>query len=109
MSSMAGDRQQIVDAINAGSTLATTMTQLLGGMEPALTHDVGSVNTLAGTLANNANGINTVLNGAPDFLTHLLRTTDYGSWVNVYLCNLSISLGGQPIDLGVGPHSEVCQ
>lgn len=107
---MAGDRQQISAAIDGAGTLTGSLDGLFAQSEPALSQDIGSLNAVAGTLVQDRTQLDQVLKGAPDLLDTIGRATDYGSWVNIYVCNLSVSVAGQATNLSAtGPHSEVCQ
>lgn len=106
----AADRQQIARAVDSGTRLARALTVLMGDVTPAVSSELGSVSKISGTLVANQNGLNQAARGLPDFTQRLDRTVDYGSWVNVYVCNLAISVGGASVNSGAdGPHSEVCK
>ncbi|RBM12573.1 mammalian cell entry protein [Prauserella sp. PE36] len=111
LTSFAADsRGEIAAALDSGSALAGSLTRLLGDIEPHLTGDVRALKTVSGELVANQERFETLLRGMPDFMGTVGRTLDYGTWVNVYVCNLSIDIiGGAPLDLGMGPHSEVCR
>lgn len=106
---VAASRQQIAEALDSGAQLAGTLSGLLGELSPTLTRDVRSVDALTKTLLRNSDGIDAAIQAAPGFFADLNRATDYGSWVNIYICNLSVTLGTTPADLGFGPHSAVCR
>jgi virulence factor Mce-like protein len=108
-SAAAADRQQIGAALDSGTELTQALTTLLGDVTPAVSGEVGSLQRVSGTLVTNQASLNQVVTGLPDFLVRLNRTLDYGSWVNVYVCNLSLAIAGTTTNLGVGPHSEVCR
>ncbi len=106
---VAASREQIAAALDSGAQLAGTLSDLLGDLTPTLTRDVRSVDALAQTLLRNADGIDAALAAAPGFFADLNRAGDYGSWINMYVCNLSITLASTPTDLGFGQHSAVCR
>lgn len=109
-SAAASDRQQIAAALDSGTQLTQALTTLLGEVTPAVSSEVGSVNRVSGTLVTNEKSLDQAARGLPGFTTRLDRTLDYGSWVNVYLCNLTIAVGGVQVNSGAdGPHSEVCR
>lgn len=106
----AGHRGEIATALDSGAELAGSLTELLGDIEPHLTEDIRSLRSLSGTLVANTDAFDALVKGAPAFLDTLGRATDYGSWVNVYVCNLRVNVvGGEPVNLSPGPHSEVCR
>lgn len=108
-STAADSRRQIAAALDSGAALADSLASVLDDLGPGLARDVRSLSELTGTMTRNQQAIEEVLGQAPAFLTTVNRTLDYGSWVNVYVCNLSVRIAGDPLDLGLGPHTEVCQ
>ncbi|WP_116040767.1 MCE family protein [Amycolatopsis palatopharyngis] len=110
LTSFAADsREQIAGALDSGAELAGSLTRLLADIEPDLSGNVRRLSELTSTLVENDEEFEAVVREAPEFVATLGRTLDYGSWVNVYVCNLGVSIGGEPIDLGAGPHSGVCR
>lgn len=107
-SSVAKSRPQITEALDSGSALAGSLSHLLSNIGPGLSHDVRSMQEIAAALVRNQATLEGTAADFPRFVTSINRASDYGSWTNVYLCNLSITAGGKPIGLGAGPHSEVC-
>ncbi|TDD41991.1 MCE family protein [Saccharopolyspora elongata] len=108
-SETAASREQITAAIDSGSAVARSLAELLGDLGPGLSRDVRSVREITAMLVRNQQQIDGAVQEMPAFLGTLNRTTSYGSWANVYLCNLSVYVAGDPIELGVGPHTEVCR
>ncbi len=108
-SATANSRPRIAEALDSGSALAGSLSNVLGNVGPELSYDVRSLRGVADNLARNQAAINGTVQQLPGLVTTINRATDYGSWANVYLCNMSVSVGGTPIDLGAGPHSEVCR
>lgn len=107
---IAEDRQQIVDALDATSGLAGSVAQLVETLAPDLEAVLGPLQGTGQTLIANQEAFTQVLAQTPAFLDTTNRMLDYGSWANLYICNLSITVvGGVPVDLSAGPHSEVCQ
>ncbi|SFB28901.1 phospholipid/cholesterol/gamma-HCH transport system substrate-binding protein [Amycolatopsis marina] len=110
LTSFAADsRERIAGALDGGAELAGSLTSLLADIGPDLSTDVRRLRSLTSTMVENEREFEAVVREAPEFASTLGRTLDYGSWVNVYVCNLGVDIGGEPIDLGVGPHSEVCR
>ncbi|GAB3502501.1 MCE family protein [Amycolatopsis cihanbeyliensis] len=108
-SAAAQSRERIAGALDSGAALAGSLTRLLGDLGPRLSSDVRALREVTGTMAANREEFEVLLREAPEFVSTLGRTLDYGSWVNVYVCNLGVTIGGEPIELGAGPHSEVCR
>ena len=106
---VAEDRQQIIDALDATSGLASSVAQLVETLAPDLEAVLGPLNGTGQTLIANQEAFTKVLAQTPAFLDTTTRIVEYGSWTNLYICNLSINfVGGTPVDLSAGPHSEVC-
>lgn len=109
-SGMAKSRDNIGQAIDASSALAQSLSGLMTDVKPALERDMASANRLAGTLVRHKDDFARTLGLMPNGLSAMNRTLEYASWLNVYICNLNVD--GVPvadgIDLGAGPHSEVC-
>lgn len=109
-SGMAKSRDNIGQAIDASSALAQSLSGLMTDVKPALERDMASANRLAGTLVRHKDDFVRTLSLMPNGLSAMNRTLEYASWLNVYICNLNVD--GVPvadgIDLGAGPHSEVC-
>jgi phospholipid/cholesterol/gamma-HCH transport system substrate-binding protein len=107
---VAEDRQQIIDALDATSGLASSVAQLVETLAPDLEAALGPLAGTGQTLIANQQAFTQVLAQTPAFLDTTTRIVDYGSWANLYICNLSINVvGGQPVDFSAGPHSEVCR
>lgn len=108
-SEAARNRGQIAETLDSGSALAGSLSDALGEIGPGLSHDVRSIRQVTDSLVRNQEEMEgTVQNLAP-FLHAINRAGGYGSWINVYICNLGVSVGGEPLSLGAGPHSEVCR
>jgi phospholipid/cholesterol/gamma-HCH transport system substrate-binding protein len=111
---LAEDRQQIVDALDATSGLAASLADLVDELGPELEAAVVSADGASRTLVDNSAQLTEILRQTPGFLAAAGRLLDYGTWGNVYVCNLSVGMPGSsagtaPVDLSAGPHSEVCR
>lgn len=111
-SGMAKSRGQIGEAIDASSELARSLSGLLTDIRPALDRDMRSLDRLMGVFVKHSDSFAGTLKSAPELFKSVNRASEYGAWVNVYLCSLvletELPLAGD-IDLDAGPHSEVCQ
>lgn len=108
-SGMARDRAQIGRALDSGGALAHSLAGTAGRLTPQVAHDIDQLGPIAGGLARDQGQLDAALRGTPELLTRLNRTLDNGSWVNIYVCNLRLSVAGQRVDLDAGPHSAVCR
>ncbi|WP_243788184.1 MCE family protein [Saccharopolyspora gloriosae] len=108
-SAVAEDRGRIAEALDAGGALANSVRGSMDQITPNLTRDVDALGTMSQGWVDNRQRFDTAVQGLPELVTKLNRTLDYGTWVNIYVCNLRVSVGGAQVDLGGGPHSEVCR
>lgn len=108
-SAAAQQAPQIAESVDSGAALADSLNDVLGDIGPGLSHDVRSMQQISAAMVRDQQRFATAAHELPGFLTSLNRAGGYGSWVNVYICNLSASVGGVGVDLGAGPHTEVCR
>ncbi|GAA1665312.1 MCE family protein [Fodinicola feengrottensis] len=107
----AGDRQQIAAAIDGTAALAGSLSGLVTQLRPPATTDLTQLNRAAGMVVANRTALDKALKGAPTLVGTVGRALDYGTWVNVYICNLSISVGDNasiPVSV-TGARSQVCR
>jgi phospholipid/cholesterol/gamma-HCH transport system substrate-binding protein len=89
VSGLASDRTTIGNAIDGINSLATSTAGLLTQVRAPLAADVKSIGNLAGTLNANRSTIKYVIDELPPTVGGLIRTAQYGSWFNFYLCTVS--------------------
>jgi phospholipid/cholesterol/gamma-HCH transport system substrate-binding protein len=89
LSGLADDRTTIGNAIDGINGLATSTAGLLTQVRAPLAKDIKSISRLAGTLNANRSTIKYVIDELPPTVAGLIRTADYGSWFNFYLCTVS--------------------
>jgi phospholipid/cholesterol/gamma-HCH transport system substrate-binding protein len=101
VSGLAADRHTIGNAITGVNQLATSTAGLLTQVRAPLKKDVVAITGLVATLNRNKSSLRTVLQQLPPTVAGLIRTADYGSWFNFYLCSLSgqIGIGGLNLPL----------
>lgn len=109
---LADDRDRIATSLDSLARLSGTADGLVRAIAPDLAADVPLARELTSHLAARSGRL---LPGAaeavPAQLQSYLRTLSYGSYLNVYVCTLSISVDGLPgaADLGGRAHSERCR
>ena len=108
---LAGDRQQIGTALDSMSGLSIAMDDLVRRTRKPLTSDIGQINTLSGLVNKQSDLLTKGLRGAPRLLDAYARSMSYGSWLNTYICSLSIrTADGRTLDgRGVGGNTKACQ
>jgi phospholipid/cholesterol/gamma-HCH transport system substrate-binding protein len=87
VSGLSQDRQAILGSLDSVSALAVQTSDLVTGIRPGLTKDIGQLRKVAGTLDANKAEIDRALQVLPIKLTKIGRTATYGSWFNFYLCS----------------------
>jgi phospholipid/cholesterol/gamma-HCH transport system substrate-binding protein len=76
-----------------------------------LTTDISDLNTLTGLVNKNTDILSKGLRGTPRLLDAYARSMSYGSWLNTYICSLSIRTpSGRTLDgRNVGGNTKACQ
>jgi len=93
---LAGDRSQIASTINGLSGLTNGFNNELNQSQPALDQDISQLASVTGSLAANQHSIDAAITAFPGFLTTLDKVSSNGSFLSVYLCNLSVTTQGIP-------------
>jgi phospholipid/cholesterol/gamma-HCH transport system substrate-binding protein len=101
----AQDRQKIGSSIAALAGLTDATTGLLTDIRPSLRADIDKLNKVAATFAAAKGPFGDAIKGLPVALAAFARQMQYGSWINIYICNLT--LNGQKV-LNSGANSKVC-
>ena len=89
-SGLANDRDPIATAIDSLNDGTASLADLLTQTRPALAGTVDQLNRLAPLLDQDKDRLETALRMAPQNYNKLIRTGAYGSFVNYYLCGVSI-------------------
>ena len=84
------DRDPIGDAIKALDNGTASLADLLTQARPPLAGTVDQLNRLAPLLDNDKARLDLSLQRAPDNYRKLVRLGSYGSFINQYLCGISI-------------------
>ena len=86
---LANDRGTISSAIDGINRLAVSTTGLLTQVRGPFREDVKSITRLVDVLNKNSGTLTYVIRQLPPTVAALIRTADYGSWFNFYLCSSS--------------------
>lgn len=89
---LADDRQQLGDAVTGLSRLTTGVGDLLNRAQPALDADIDRLATVTGTLAQQQGALDGAIRGLPDLLATFTKPLSSGSFLNAYLCNLTVNV-----------------
>jgi len=84
------DRDPIGEAITALDTGTASLTDLLNQARPPLAGTVDQLNRLAPLLDKDKPLLDLSLQKAPENYRKLVRLGSYGSWLNQYLCGISL-------------------
>jgi phospholipid/cholesterol/gamma-HCH transport system substrate-binding protein len=95
----AEDREAIGASLDGISDLTSATAALLVDIRPALQDDIVELGELAGTLNENTETVDGVLQRLPSKLDRIIGTATYGSFFNFYLCGGkgTLSIGDTPI------------
>lgn len=90
VSALAADRDPLGDAIDALDAGTASLTDLLASARPPLAGTVDQLNRLAPALDAKKDRVETALQKAPENYRKLIRIGSYGSFVNYYICAISV-------------------
>lgn len=108
--SLADDADNIGTAIDSMDRLTTATNGLLTEASEPATEDIANLRTLGDVVAGQKVQLHKAMNDLPNLLTAYTRAMSYGSWLNIYICNLTVKVPGAPlIPLKAGLNSEVCR
>lgn len=100
---VAGDRDAIAGSLSSIDALAAATSRLLDEGRPALDHDLADLNKVVDTVQSKNPVLDKTLKQLPDALTALTRAQSYGSWLNLYVCTVTVNTGnGPPIPVNLG-------
>lgn len=94
--SLANDRLQIGGAIDALSNLVVTTNGILGQVKAPLEGTVAQLRQAADMLAASRSNLVAGINGFNTAISGIGRATSYENALNVYVCDLGISVAGLP-------------
>jgi len=107
---IAGDRDAIGNSIVSIDRLAAATARLLSESRPSLDKDLAALNKIVDVVEKKSPVLDEALTRLPDALTALTRAQSYGSWLNLYVCTLTINNGTGPVAVppGGGPPEPGC-
>jgi phospholipid/cholesterol/gamma-HCH transport system substrate-binding protein len=91
---VANERGQIGTTIDSLSGLTQAVSGLLTESQPTLDQAINAVVSASHTAAQDQSGFDGVLSNLPAFIATLDKVANSGSWLNVYICNLTINVQG---------------
>jgi phospholipid/cholesterol/gamma-HCH transport system substrate-binding protein len=109
---LSADRGRIAASLNGLDAVASSVSNLVKQGEPALHHDIRDLFLVAGTLVRDQHTLDLALKALPRGAAAFTRSLGYGSWLNGYICALTLQNGKLTIPVNVGGktlHSAVCR
>jgi phospholipid/cholesterol/gamma-HCH transport system substrate-binding protein len=91
VSGLAADRGPIGTAISAIGSLTSATAGLLDVARQPLATDIVQLGRLATNLADNSPMVNQFLVDLPGTMTGIARLASYGSWLNFFLCDATVT------------------
>lgn len=91
VSGLASEREPIGTAIDAIGSLTSATAGLLQVGRAPLQTDIIQLGRLASNLAANSPTVNTFLIDLPAKMNDIARLASYGSWLNFFLCNATVT------------------
>ncbi|GAA2132768.1 MlaD family protein [Kitasatospora kazusensis] len=91
VSGFAGDRKPIGDSITAISQLTTSTAGLLADGRAPLKDSIAQLGRLSTNLADSTPELESFLRNTPEKMSTVGRLASYGSWLNLYLCEATVS------------------
>ncbi|GAA1727019.1 MlaD family protein [Aeromicrobium alkaliterrae] len=111
MTGLAAERDTLTGSIDGMSELAQAAASLTQQIRPDLDTTIASLRGVADVLVGHQASLDQLFAVAPAGFDSFTRPTNTGTWLNMYICMISIELTpGTVIDLGnpAGPYSAVC-
>lgn len=111
MTGLAEQRTTIGESIDGISELSRVTADLVEDTRPDVARVTTALRTTAALFADNLGELQTMLAAVPTATGAFARPMSYGTWLNMYICNLGVEVGGELVNVGStdGPYSEVCR
>lgn len=106
---LATDAAQIDAAVVAVEGLGVTVADLLRSTAPSVTAVIDQMEAVGGTMVSGLTELDAAARDLPVMLDAYARSMSYGSWLNIYICSLGLSVAGTALVPDVAPVSEACR
>jgi phospholipid/cholesterol/gamma-HCH transport system substrate-binding protein len=100
--SLAGERPAIASTIDGVRNLNAGVQHILKRSQPAINHNIRGLASFSATLAANQGRLDATIRDFPGLLDTLTKVLSTGSYLDIYICNLSIEPQGQ-LDISLIP------
>jgi phospholipid/cholesterol/gamma-HCH transport system substrate-binding protein len=91
VSGLASDREPIGAAISSLADLTNSTAGLLRDGRAPLKQDIAALGKLSKNLADDSPTVDTLLRRLPNRMQTIARLFSYGSWLNLYMCEATVS------------------
>lgn len=99
---LASERPQIASSIDGVRGLASGVSRVLSQSQPDLNESISGLASVSRTLAGDQTSLNDTINGFPKFIGTLAKVLSSGSYLNIYVCNLTLEAQGS-LDISLIP------
>ena len=100
---LAGDRDVLSTSVGNIDAFVAAANDVLKHTKPAIDSSIRSLNTVVGVVNDNKKLLDSGLKKLPRALNIATRAFSYGSWLNLYLCDLNVKLpSGQVVQANLG-------
>ncbi|MEH3033448.1 MAG: MlaD family protein [Aeromicrobium erythreum] len=108
---LADQRRTIGASIDGLADLSDATADLLARTRPDVRRTIVALRGTARLFARNADLLNAMFRTVPIATGAFARPMSYGTWLNMYICNMGVEVGGTLVNVGPkdGPYSEVCR
>lgn len=100
---VAGDRDAIAGSLSSIDSLADATARLLFEARGSIDRDIADLNTVVGVVEKKDAVVDQAVKNLPGALNALMRAQSYGSWLNLYVCTLSVNTGSGPVPVTTTP------
>ena len=104
---LAGDKDVLGSSLGNIDAFVSAADSLLRQSKPSIDSSIHSLHTIVDTVHQHRQTLDAALKKLPNALATAVRAFSYGSWLNLYLCDLNVLLPtGQVVDANVGSTSS---
>jgi phospholipid/cholesterol/gamma-HCH transport system substrate-binding protein len=111
MTGLAKERKSIGGSIDGVSKLSEATASLVAEARPPLKHDVRTAREFGRISVAEMDRINQLFDSLPGATEDFARPMSHGTWLNMYICNMSVVLKDHEVGIGpkTGHYSAACR
>ncbi|NCL74440.1 MCE family protein [Rhodococcus sp. YH1] len=106
---LAGDGEQLATLVDRGSTAVRSTAVLMAGAMAPLDRSVTDLRVMTDAWIPQTENFEQAVRRLPELADSLNRISDYGGWLNLYMCNFTIKAGDFETNIFGSTYSEVCR